>query len=383
MARSRSYGDILRDARERKHMDVYTAARRLRIRPDILRAIEDADFSRMPPRGYTRNMISAYARLVGLDPHEITNRYLDEIHLFETGRSRSEDAGSRNRRTARGGRGETAGGPDSRRRPRGMREDRPGRFEDARQPRRGAGLASAREPRPRRGEPRQGFVNGTSFPNLYSGGSQNAARQSTGGASPRLVFVIGGIIIALVVIIVLVVVFGGNKQQPAEVPNVPISGLTDTSTPADSSSSFAATAETAPTSVTVEYKVADGQEAYAVIDNDGDSSSEMLTGPVSETVEVSGTWTFATWADDAVTITVNGEKVAFEDETSSGMPMCTVDFDAYLEQWYKDHPNAQRSSASSSASSSADDDANQDDEDGSSSRSSSSKSSKSDDTSDE
>ena len=62
-----TFGTILREARERKGYDLATAARRLRIRPDILRAIEEDDFSRMPPRGYARNMVNAYARLVGLN----------------------------------------------------------------------------------------------------------------------------------------------------------------------------------------------------------------------------------------------------------------------------------------------------------------------------
>ena len=57
-----TFGTILREARERKGYDLATAARRLRIRPDILRAIEEDDFSRMPPRGYARNMVNAYAR---------------------------------------------------------------------------------------------------------------------------------------------------------------------------------------------------------------------------------------------------------------------------------------------------------------------------------
>lgn len=52
--------DIIRrgaaHARERKGLDLSTAARKLRIRPDILRAIEEGDFARMPPRGYTSNM---------------------------------------------------------------------------------------------------------------------------------------------------------------------------------------------------------------------------------------------------------------------------------------------------------------------------------------
>ena len=51
MATQMSFGAILREARERRGLDLTTAARRLRIRPDILRAIEENDFSRMPPRG--------------------------------------------------------------------------------------------------------------------------------------------------------------------------------------------------------------------------------------------------------------------------------------------------------------------------------------------
>ena len=66
-------GMVLREARERKGYELATVARRLRIRPDILRAIENNDFSLMPPRGYTRNMVNAYARLLGLNPTEIVN----------------------------------------------------------------------------------------------------------------------------------------------------------------------------------------------------------------------------------------------------------------------------------------------------------------------
>ena len=45
-----SFGTALREARERRGMDINTAATRLRLRPDILFAIEDDDFSRLPPR---------------------------------------------------------------------------------------------------------------------------------------------------------------------------------------------------------------------------------------------------------------------------------------------------------------------------------------------
>ena len=73
-------GSVLAQARERKGLDLTTVARKLRIRPDILRAIEANDFEAMPPRGYTRNMINAYARLLGLNPTEIVDMYLDEAY---------------------------------------------------------------------------------------------------------------------------------------------------------------------------------------------------------------------------------------------------------------------------------------------------------------
>ena len=85
-----SFGTVLRVARERKGYDVQSAARRLRIRPDILRALENNDFSRLPARGYTRNMVNAYAKLIGLNPADITRMYLDDAYAYQVGRTRGE-----------------------------------------------------------------------------------------------------------------------------------------------------------------------------------------------------------------------------------------------------------------------------------------------------
>ena len=57
-----NFGDVLRQARERSGEDIVSVARRIRIRPDILERIEASDLDGMPPRGYSRNMINAYAR---------------------------------------------------------------------------------------------------------------------------------------------------------------------------------------------------------------------------------------------------------------------------------------------------------------------------------
>ena len=121
-------GWSLAHARERKVLDVSTAARKRVIRPDIRRAIEEGDFARRPPRGYTSNMVGAYARLVGLNPTEVTRAYREEVYQFETGRrpasnrrERPRDAGrtvalpsSRDRGSSRGPyRDDYAGSPRS------------------------------------------------------------------------------------------------------------------------------------------------------------------------------------------------------------------------------------------------------------------------------
>lgn len=51
-------------------MDVQSIARQMRVRADIIRAIENNDFTRMPPRGYAKNMVATYARIVGSQPDD-------------------------------------------------------------------------------------------------------------------------------------------------------------------------------------------------------------------------------------------------------------------------------------------------------------------------
>lgn len=81
----RSFGDILRDERELSGYDLASMSRRLHVRPDILAAIENGDFDRMPARGYAKNMIRAYARALNLNERQITELYLDEVNAYELG----------------------------------------------------------------------------------------------------------------------------------------------------------------------------------------------------------------------------------------------------------------------------------------------------------
>ena len=82
VANSESFGLRLKQAREACGFDIETLARRLHIRPDILESIESADFERMPASGYTRNMVRAYARTVGLNQNEICDLYFQELDAF-------------------------------------------------------------------------------------------------------------------------------------------------------------------------------------------------------------------------------------------------------------------------------------------------------------
>ena len=168
-------------------------------------------------------------------------------------------------------------------------------------------------------------------------------------------FIAGGVIVVLL-IIVLAFAFGGKGDDTKDASTVPITGITDTTQSGEGSGSEsqepqqqAKPTETAPTKVTVEYKVASGQNIWAIITTDGTAEDQMIAGPVTETVDVTGTWSIATWVTDAVKVTVDGEAVGFDGTDASGIPQCTVDFAAYLEQWKADHPDAAAATAGTGA----------------------------------
>lgn len=365
-----AFGSILREARERKGMDVQSAARKLRIRPDILRAIENNDFSRMPPRGYTRNMVNAYARLVGLNPSEITRMFLDEQYAYQVGRSRSEADSP----THVSGRKSVSSSRSSRSQQRSSREDaREGsqrrRSEQGRPSRTPSGRSRQQRPEAYReslasraaradDSARKGKIGSTlttQFTNFYSG---SASMGSSAGRTTRAPYLIVAAVILMLLVIIIAMAFGNHGSSASQdVPKVPVTGVTDTSADGSGTSSSESAAETAastvavPTSVKVEYKLASGQQAYVVITNDDESTESMLTGPVSETVEVSGTWSLSTYVSDAFTVTMDGKEVSFEVDSTTGMPTATVNFSDYLQTWASEHPNVKVDLAQSSTTS--------------------------------
>lgn len=83
-----NYSDLLKQTRMNHNMKLNEVARELRVREDILEAIENGDFSKIPPQGYSRNMIKSYARLLGLDANKITNMFLESEYSFQISKQR-------------------------------------------------------------------------------------------------------------------------------------------------------------------------------------------------------------------------------------------------------------------------------------------------------
>lgn len=340
LPRQESYGRILKEARERDGYDLTTMARRLHIRPDILRAIEDGDLDRMPPKGYTQNMIRAYARAVGLNQNALSDMYLDAVHLYETGRNRASGRGRDGRDTAR------SSSLERRREGRGV----PPTQRSQRMPRNGSSRAT------RRLDVDQGYG--------YVGGSQRRSRGRAPGypsvysdmrsnqrSLPSLPVWIVIAVIAVAVIIVLIVLFNSNKQAVEEVPDIPISGLTDTSNPEEETS--AAIVEQPPQKAVFTFSVEAGGKSWIEVTQDGDTVlSEVISGPYTENFDVEGTLTFRTANPSPITIQVDGTEVDLKRSSGSEYYTYTVDFADILETWKKEHEDSSSSSATSASSSS-------------------------------
>ena len=79
-----TFGDRLIEARRIKGETIEEVSSQLRIRPSIILAMETSNFSHMPHKGYARNMISSYARYLGLDSTRITEQFLKEFRRWES-----------------------------------------------------------------------------------------------------------------------------------------------------------------------------------------------------------------------------------------------------------------------------------------------------------
>lgn len=399
MPSDRSYGNILRSERERSGYDLTSMSRRLHIRPDILQAIEASDFDRMPARGYTKNMVRAYARALKLDEQRITNMFLDEMNMHESGVARRSPAGPRNSYGAgqghsrrqpnrsydgdddlnRGRQPRSAGRISSRNgrelidpnpaRPRNNRSRDPHEASSRSRNRQaqnanqggfgekvamgvGALVGSITQGRGRQDTkvPRNFNTIGSTPPYARTGSSASGS----GLASMNLPMVLAVVAAVIVLLIVVVVISNGSKQASEDVPDIPISGLTDTSSPEDGQD--ATTTDSAPEFAEFTYEVLDGKEAWIEIYEDDESTpsfADTVNGPKKETFEVRDTLTIKTAVPDYIKLTLDGEEVEFERISGSSLYAFTVDFADILNQWNIDHGRAASSSKASSSSNSS------------------------------
>ena len=369
------FGSQLRRARMRKGMDVNTVARRLRIRPDIIQAIEESDFDRMPPRGYARNMINSYAQLLGLNASEITRMYLDEQYAYQVNAARKNTRGTgfsmpTSSRTA-AARAESAR----------MRQAHSDHYEVSGYER--GDLSQPRYARPR-DRYRDSARPGRQMFDDYDSGRimsrseaertyRNAGHRSKGRAlgeepifnavaSPAPSHMFGGrfsnvnwpliaiVGVAAILVVVLLVLIFGPKGSSDDVSNMPVSAASETESTTETASG---TTASAPTSFTFSYTVNSGTTTWIEVYIDGEKQiADNVEGPVTKTFTTSGVLEFIC-ADPAGVKAVQDGKDLTLTPNDKGIVDIKIDFNDVLAAWQAEHGAAAASSSSASASTSS------------------------------
>lgn len=69
-------GRTLKEVRERLGIDLKSVSEETKIHIKFLQAIEEEDFSKLPPLVYLKGFLKAYAKLLHLDPQKVIEGYL-------------------------------------------------------------------------------------------------------------------------------------------------------------------------------------------------------------------------------------------------------------------------------------------------------------------
>ncbi len=346
-----SFGEILRNTRERKGLDLNATARRLRIRPDILQAIENSDFAAMPPRGYARNMVNGYARYLGLNPTEITGMYLDELYAYqveyETSRMRPtgidmpsshNSARLREREIVRNATRRTFYESDERE---ALRDSAEATTRRGGRSARGKG-EDRLYPESRTHQARGTVLPNNNYTNFYSGPS------AVGFLQANWRYIVAALVGLIVLSLIISQIFScTRKGEKEEVVTVPVTGVS-------SSENATLEAAKAPTSFTLEYSVeADNVSWIEVYVNDEIQVGEAVEGPASRSFTSSDSIQFITANPTPVNIKIDGEPVKLETD-ADGIVNMTWHFSDILAKWLADHPGvkaAESTGATSSGSS--------------------------------
>ena len=360
-----SFGSVLKEARLAQGRDLASVSRDLRIRQDIIVSIENSDFKRMPSRGYARNMIIAYSRLLGLNAQDVSRMYLDQEYAYQIEQAHQNVGDSI--RMHRDPHGREKGGYDT------------SSFRKVE--------GSSRKTRSRIAQPDEkdlydgssnGFgravysQNADVYPSHHNPNVAHRARRSAMPAgkygnmyaAPQNIpnpnrnrNIVIGVIAAVVIVVVLVVAMMLSHQNTPQT-NIPVTGAQSTQSSQDDLSNqqqdtSSAADETAPTEFTLQYSVAKGSESYIeVYVDDKAQESATVSGPAEKSYTSSSKIRFVSTETKGVTVTINGEAVDLK-TNSSGIVNQTFTFSDILDQWYTDHPNVKRDTSSASTSTSS------------------------------
>ena len=378
-----SFGSVLKEARLAQGRDLASVSRDLRIRQDIIVAIENSDFKRMPSRGYARNMIIAYSRLLGLNAQDVSRMYLDQEYAYQVEQAHQSVGDSI--RMHRDPHGREANGYAT------------SSFEKV-------GGRVARKSRSSFSQPDEkdlydgssnGFgravysQNADVYPSHHNPQVAHRARRSAmpsgkyGNmyAAPQNIPNPNrsrNILVAIIVVVLVVAMMLSHQTAPQT--NIPVTGAQSTQNAESESSSDqqqtdSSPDQTAPTEFTLKYSVDKGSESYIeVYVDDKAQESGTVSGPAEKTYTSSSKIRFVSTETKGVSVTINDEAVDLK-ANSSGIVNQTFSFSEILDQWYNDHPNVKRdtsAAASSSSQSSSDSSADSAKTSSASSRSSSS-----------
>lgn len=382
------FGEILRQTRERKGLDLNATARRLRIRPDILRAIEDGNFAAMPPRGYTRNMVNGYARYLGLNPTEITGMFIEELYAYQSGISQQHrrssgfdmsEAPDNNALFSR--RFAERGSSQQSLRSYGKRAQRQGSTNNAAS----KSSRSDRQKRASRSERKAALAD--SLPSMSPRGllrrksnTDSQSRQALGSVLPQSAYTnhyaggehtlntprnIAPFLIAAVVLLLLAVAiwfffFNNHAQKTTStVETLPVTGVTQPQTDSSSTEESNAetqtttpspTVETAPTKATFTYSIPSGKSTYLEITVDG--TKQVVgdeSGPQESSFDFSDSVKLVASEKSNISVKIDGKDATLE-ENARGIVSTTFTFNDVLSEWQKEHPNAAVSASSSTES---------------------------------
>lgn len=347
-----TFGERLAEARRLKGETIEEVSEQLRIRPSIILAMETSNYAHMPHKGYARNMVSSYARYLGLNSTVVTEQFLKEFRRWESSGNNAGVSSNANRFALTSKRNEVPDDPvlESERKSDGRemisaakrnqsrssvwgKEDKRNTDREFRNQ-----MRQAQEDRGLKQSTGSRRASSSKWAEKEPDGKQIRANDYVGkpprksavagvsaGLSKRPVLLIIGLVVVLIALLVLWA-FLASTCAKNETTNVPVTGVTNTDSglsedeTSDNVEDIEAQIEEdnryGPFELTIE--IVDGS-SWLQIDVDGATPvGQVCEAGWKETFTVSSTATIQAGAPSNVKVYRNGAEVALEDGDGVG-----------------------------------------------------------------